>query len=106
MFHMGSGIFQVHTYLKEELKKVKLGIDFCFDSIHSTLGITFCYKKERASDNAMISDHINRRKEQSNERSSSRSRNYSNPARVRAYSSSSHNFKSTIKAGAVFNYNG
>ena len=68
IFHMGSGIFSsAYKFRRRVSKNVQLGIDLRFDSIHSTLGITLRYKKERAEDNAILADNIRRRKERNNE---------------------------------------
>ena len=103
LFNMGSGIFtNAYQFKKRVVKNVQLGIDLRFDETNSVLGLTLRYKKERAEDNVTIADNIRRRKERNNESSSA----IQNPVQVRAYSSEAHNFQSTIKAGAVFNYNG
>ena len=66
------------------------------------LGLTLWYKKERAQDNSTISENICRQKERNNESTLV----VPNPVQARAYAAQAHNYVSTIKAGAVFNYDG
>ena len=104
IFHMGSDLFSnAYEFKRRVTKNAQLGLDLQYDNVKLVLGITLRYKKERAEDNATIADNIRRRKDRNSENSSSRTQD---PVQARSYSLRAHDFGSTIKAGAVFNYNG
>ena len=104
IYHMGSGLFSnVYEFKRRVTNNVQLGLGIGFDKSNSVLGITLLCKKEPAEDNATIAENIHRRKDCNSENSSSR---IPDPVQARAYSSHANNYESTIKYGAVFNYNG
>ena len=81
--------------MKQPGRNSMLGVDLQYDNMNGYLGLSLRYCKEKASDNSALSTII---REQMNSRSGP------DVVTQQQYSEGNHNFLSTIKKDAVFNY--
>ena len=84
------------------IKRMHLGLDLCFDEMEGLLGILLCYKKEKAWSNLCLKNFITN--QQDDHRDWQQGRNDSQQGR--AYNAQNQEYQSTIKSGAIFDFDG
>ena len=85
-----------YVFMKQPGRNSMLGIDLQYDDMNGCLGLLLRYCKEKASDNLALSTIIQERM--------NTSRAGPDVVTQQQYSEGNHNFSSTIKKDAVFNY--